>query len=58
MGTTKLYKRLYSVGDVGRGDSKDYGVHVIDVERVEQVVEYKGRLITKDFGNMLIFNKI
>ena len=41
--------------DVGRGDSKDYSeaFHVIDVETVEQV-EYKGRIPTKDFGNMLV----
>ena len=28
--------------------------HVIDVETVEQVPEYKGRIPTKDFGNMLV----
>ena len=50
------YTRDYIVcADVGRGDSKDYSAfHVIDVERVEQVAEYKGRLSTKDFGNMLV----
>ena len=50
------YTRDYIVcADVGRGDSKDYSAfHVIDVENVEQVAEYKGRLSTKDFGNMLV----
>ena len=41
--------------DVGRGDSADYSAfHVIDIENVEQVAEYKGRIPTKDFGNMLV----
>ena len=50
------YSKNYVVcADVGRGDSKDYSAfHVIDVEKVEQVAEYKGRVPTKDFGNMLV----
>ncbi len=50
------YTKNYVVtADVGRGDSKDYSAfHVIDVENVEQVAEYKGRVPTKDFGNMLV----
>ena len=50
------YTRNYIVcADVGRGDGKDYSAfHVIDVENVEQVAEYKGRMSTKDFGNMLV----
>ena len=50
------YTKNYVVcADVGRGDSKDYSAfHVIDVETVEQVAEYKGRIPTKDFGNMLV----
>ena len=50
------YTKNYVVcADVGRGDSKDYSAfHVIDVETVEQEVEYKGRIPTKDFGNMLV----
>jgi len=50
------YTRNYIVcADVGRGDSADYSAfHVIDVENVEQVAEYKGRMSTKDFGNMLV----
>ena len=50
------YTKNYVVcADVGRGDSADYSAfHVIDVENVEQVAEYKGRINTKDFGNMLV----
>jgi len=50
------YTKSYVVtADVGRGDSADYSAfHVIDVEKVEQVAEYKGRVPTKDFGNMLV----
>jgi hypothetical protein len=41
--------------DVARGDSTDYSTfHVIDVETLTQVAEYKGQLPTKDFGNMLV----
>ena len=50
------YSKDYIVcADVGRGDSADYSAfHVIDIETLEQVAEYKGRLSTKDFGNMLV----
>ena len=50
------YTKTYVVcADVGRGDAADYSAfHVIDVERVEQVAEYKGKIGTKDFGNMLV----
>ena len=50
------YTKDYIVcADVSRGDSADYSAfHVIDVEQVEQVAEYKGRINTKDFGNMLV----
>ena len=50
------YSKNYIVcADVGRGDSADYSAfHVIDIENLEQVAEYKGRLSTKDFGNMLV----
>jgi hypothetical protein len=43
------------VADVARGDGSDYSAcHVFDVESVEQVAEYKGRLDTKDYGNFLV----
>ena len=50
------YTKDYVVcADVSRGDSSDYSAfHVIDVEKVEQVAEYKGRMSTKDFGNLLV----
>jgi hypothetical protein len=41
--------------DVARGDGEDYSTfHVIDVERSMQVAEYKGKIETKQFGNMLV----
>jgi len=50
------YSKTYVVSaDVGRGDSADYSAfHVIDVDNLEQVAEYKGKINTKDFGNMLV----
>ena len=43
------------VADVARGDGADYSAfHVFDVESVEQVAEYKGKIGTKDYGNMLV----
>ena len=43
------------VADVTRGDSTDYSTfHVIEIETITQVAEYKGHLPTKDFGNMLV----
>jgi hypothetical protein len=49
------YSRDYVVvADVSRGDSTDYSAfHVIDIESVEQVAEYKGKIETKQFGAML-----
>ena len=50
------YSKDYMIAaDVARGDSSDYSTfHVIDVETLAQVAEYKGQLPTKDFGNMLV----
>lgn len=50
------YNKNYIVcADVGRGDSADYSAfHVIELESLTQVAEYKGRINTKDFGNMLV----
>jgi hypothetical protein len=43
------------VADVARGDGGDYSAfHVIDVETVTQVAEYRGQISTKDYGNMLV----
>jgi len=50
------YTKDYIVcADVSRGDSTDYSAfHVIDIESLEQVAEYKGRLGTREYGNLLV----
>jgi hypothetical protein len=50
------YQKDYLVvADVARGDGGDWSTfHVIDVQDVRQVAEYKGKLPPKDFGNMLV----
>jgi len=50
------YTRSYVVtADVARGDGNDYSAfHIIDIESMEQVAEYKGKVEPTDFGNMLI----
>ncbi len=50
------YTKNYIVcADVSRGDGTDYSAfHVIELESLTQVAEYKGRINTKDFGNMLV----
>jgi hypothetical protein len=50
------YTKDYIVcADVSRGDSTDYSAfHIIEVENLEQVAEYKGRLSTRDYGNLLV----
>lgn len=50
------YSRSYVlVADVARGDGKDYSAfHVLDIEDVEQVAEYKGQLGTRDYANLLV----
>ena len=41
--------------DVSRGDSTDYSAfHILEIESLEQVAEYKGRLSTRDYGNLLV----
>lgn len=50
------YSKNYMViADVARGDSADWSTfHVIEVETITQVAEYKGKIPPKDFGNMLV----
>jgi len=50
------YTKDYIVSaDVSRGDSTDYSAfHVIELESCRQVAEYKGRISTRDYGNMLV----
>ncbi len=50
------YTKNYIVcADPARGDGEDYSAfHVIDVETVEQVAEFKGKIDTQMFGNLLV----
>ena len=50
------YTKDYVVcADVSRGDATDYSAfHILDVESLEQVAEYKGRMSTRDYGNLLV----
>ena len=49
------YSKAYAVvADVARGDGADYSAfHVIEIESVTQVAEYKGKIGTTEYGNML-----
>lgn len=48
-------KTYMVVADVARGDGKDFSTyHVIDIEEMRQVAEYKAQLPTKDFAHMLV----
>ena len=43
------------VADVARGDASDFSAfHVIDLENLVQIAEYKGKMDTKTFGNLLV----
>ena len=50
------YTKDYLVcADVSRGDATDYSAfHVIDIDNLEQVAEYKGKISTRDFGNLCV----
>jgi hypothetical protein len=50
------YTKTYTVSaDVSRGDGEDYSTfHVLETESNTQVAEYKGKIETKDFGNLLV----
>ena len=48
-------RRYLVCADVGRGDGKDYSAaHVIDLDTLEQVAEFKGKLPTKEYGRKLV----
>ena len=48
-------KNYLLTADCARGDGGDFSAfHVIDIETLEQVAEYKGQLTTKDYGNLLV----
>jgi len=50
------FTRTYTVcADVARGDGEDYSTfHVLDIERNVQVAEYRGKIETTEFGNLLV----
>ena len=50
------YSKDYIVcADVARGDGTDYSAfHILEMETLNQVAEYKGAISTRDFGNMLV----
>ena len=50
------YTKQYVIAaDVARGDGKDYSAfHIIDIETLTQVAEYKGHIGTKEYGYMLM----
>lgn len=48
-------KSYMVVGDVARGDGTDYSAaHILEIETMEQVAEYKGKLPTKEYANALM----
>ena len=51
----KQDKKYLVSADVARGDGNDYSAfHVIDVDRYEQVAEYKGKMAPDQFGHFLV----
>lgn len=48
-------KSYIAAADVARGDGEDYStIHIIDTESSIQVAEYKGKLPTKEFGDLMV----
>ena len=48
-------KQYIVCADVSRGDAKDYSaLHVLDLETITQVAEYRGKIGTKEFGNFCV----
>ena len=50
------YNRTYiASADVARGDGQDYScLQILDIETLEQVAEYRGKIGTKEFGNLCV----
>ena len=47
-------KSYLVVADVGRGDAADFsGAHILDLETMEQVAEYMGKIPTKEYAKIL-----
>jgi hypothetical protein len=48
-------KNYMIIADVARGDGNDYSAfHILDIDSLDQVAEYKGKVDTKSYGNMLV----
>lgn len=48
-------KSYIVVADVARGNGEDYSAcHVLEIESLIQVAEYKGKMDTKSYGNFLV----
>lgn len=48
-------KNYIVCSDVARGDGSDYSAfHIIDIETITQVGEFKSKIGTRDFGRMLV----
>jgi hypothetical protein len=48
-------KHYAVIADVARGDGADYSAfHVIDIENVSQVAEFKAQIDTREFANVLL----
>ncbi len=49
-------KKTYLISaDVARGDATDYSAfHILDVDTLEQVAEFQGKIDTQEYGNMLV----
>jgi len=48
-------KSYVVVADVARGDGADYSAfHVLEIETMTQVAEYRGKIGTTEYGNMLV----
>ncbi len=50
------YSKNYIMSaDVSRGDGTDYSAfHILEIESMKQVAEYRGKISTKDFGNLCV----
>lgn len=50
------YSKSYVIcADVARGDGSDASAfHIIEIESLKQVAEYRGKIGTSEFGNMLV----
>ncbi len=48
-------KTYIAAGDVARGDGADYSaLHILDAESMLQVAEYRGKIPTKEFGDLMV----